>query len=101
MVIISKTVIKDFYKKNPDAEIPLHKWYKETKDASWKSFTDVKNTFNTADSVGNDRYVFNIKGNDYRLISLIIFKTRTVFILFIGSHKNYDKVDAAKAVFKK
>ena len=101
MVIISKTVIKDFYKKNPDAEIAWHKWYKETKDASWKSFTDVKNTFNTADSVGNDRYVFNIKGNDYRLISLIIFKTRTVFILFIGSHKNYDKVDAAKAVFKK
>ncbi len=101
MVIISKAIIKDFYKKNPDAEIALQKWYKETKEADWKNFTDVKNTFNTVDSAGNDRYVFDIKGNHYRLITLIIFKTRTVFILFIGSHKNYDRLDAAKAVFKK
>ncbi len=101
MVIIPKTIIKDFCKKNPDAEIALQKWYKETKEANWKNFTDLKSSFNTVDSVGNDRYVFNIKGYHYRLITLIIFKTRTVFILFIGSHKDYDKLVAAKAVFKK
>ena len=61
----------------------------------------MKNSFNSVDAVGNDRYVFNIKGNDYRLIALIIFKVRTVFILFIGTHRDYDKVDAKTILFKK
>ena len=60
-----------------------------------------KQTFNTADSVGNDRYVFDIKGNQYRLVALIIFKVRTVFILFIGTHKEYDEIKADKITFKK
>lgn len=101
MIIISKTIIKDFSKKHNDAEIALQKWYKETKEADWKNFAEVKETFNTADSVGNDRYVFDVKGNHYRLITLIIFKTRTVFILFIGTHKEYDEINAAKVVFKR
>ncbi|MDQ2864204.1 MAG: type II toxin-antitoxin system HigB family toxin [Bacteroidota bacterium] len=66
-----------------------------------EKFYRGKKKFNTVDAVGNDRYLFDIKGNHYRLITLIIFKTRTVFILFIGSHKNYDKLDAGNAVFKK
>jgi mRNA interferase HigB len=53
------------------------------------------------DAVGNDRYVFNIKGNNYRLIVLIIFKVRTVFILFIGTHNEYDKINASTVAFKK
>ena len=53
------------------------------------------------DAVGNDRYVFDIKGKNYRVIALIIFKVRTVFILFIGIHKEYDKIDAANVTFKK
>ena len=101
MVIISKAIIRDFSKKYPDAQIALQKWYEETRAANWKNLTEVKKTFNTTDSVGNDRYVFNIKGNHYRLIALIIFKIRTVFILFIGDHKEYDKLEAAKVNFKK
>lgn len=101
MVIISKSIIRDFSEKNKDAEIALQKWYYETKMANWKNFNEVKKTFSTADAVGNDRYVFNIKGNHYRLIALIIFKKRTVFILFIGDHKEYDKIEAAKVNFKK
>ena len=101
MVIISKTIIRDFSEKYPDAEIALGKWYEETKTANWKNFTEVKRTFNTVDSVGNDRYVFDIKGNHYRMITLIIFKVRTVFILFIGSHKEYDKLKASYVTFKK
>jgi mRNA interferase HigB len=62
---------------------------------------DLKKSFSSADYVGNDRYVFNIKGNDFRLIALIIFKTRTVFILFIGSHKEYDKINAAEVQYLK
>lgn len=101
MVIISKTTIRDFSEKYPDAAIALQKWYEETKAANWKNFTEVKKTFNTVDSVGNDRYVFDIKGNHYRIIALIIFKVRTVFILFIGSHKEYDNVKASYITFKK
>ncbi len=101
MVIISKTIIKNFSKQHIDAEVALQNWYKEAKNADWKNFTEVKRSFNTVDSVGNDRYVFDIKGNHYRLITLIIFKARTVFILFIGTHKEYDKLNAANTVFKK
>lgn len=101
MVIISKAIIKDFSKKYPDAEIALQKWYEETKAADWENFTEVKKTFNSIDSVGNDRYVFDVRGNHYRMIALIIFKVRTVFILWIGSHKEYDKVKAPYITFKK
>ena len=100
MVIISKAFIKDFESKYPDTANALEKWYSETKSANWKNFAEMKLSFNPADSVGNDRYVFNIKGNQYRIIALIIFKVRTVFILFIGSHKEYDKINANQITFK-
>lgn len=101
MVVISKTILSEFSKKHPDAESALLKWYSETKAADWKAFNELKKTFNTTDAVANDRYIFDIKGNQYRLVTLIIFKIRTVFILFIGTHKEYDKIDAAKINFKK
>lgn len=101
MVIISKTILKEFSDSHPDCEGALEKWYEEAKAANWKNFTEVKRTFNTVDAVGNDRYVFDIKGNQYRLIALIIFKVRTVFILFVDTHKEYDKIDAANISFKK
>lgn len=101
MVILSKSILKQFSEKHPEAETALLKWYDETKAADWKNFPEVKKTFNTVDAVGNDRYVFDIKGNHYRLVALIIFKVRTVFILFVGTHKEYDRVKPAELVFKK
>ena len=101
MVIISKAILKEFAEKYPDAEFDLMKWYNETQTADWRNFSDLKKTFNTADVVANDRYIFDIKGNQYRLIALIIFKVRTVFVLFVGTHKEYDKIDASKFQFKK
>ncbi len=68
MVIISKAIIREFSEKYPDSEAALQKWYEETQAADWKSFAEVKKTFNTVDAVGNDRYVFDIKGNHYRLL---------------------------------
>jgi len=100
VVIISKAIIKEFTQKHPDADNALTKWYNEIKVADWSNFSDVKKTFNTTDAVTNDRYVFDIKGNQYRLIALIIFRIRTVFILFIGTHKEYDKIDASKIDYK-
>jgi len=101
MVVISKAVFKEFAGKYPDAETALTKWYNETKVADWRNFGDLKRTFNTADAVANDRYIFDIKGNQYRLVALIIFRIRTVFILFIGTHKEYDKIDASKIQYKR
>ena len=101
MVIISKAVLKAFSKVHADAEIPLEDWYELAKTADWKNFNEMRNTFNSVDAVGNDRYVFNIKGNSYRMIALIIFKVRTVFILFVGTHAAYDKIEASKIAFKK
>lgn len=100
MVVISKAVLREFAEKHPDAEAAVTKWYYETKAADWRNFSDLKKTFNSADAVANDRYIFDIKGNQYRLIALIIFRRRTVFILFVGTHKEYDKIDAAKIQYK-
>jgi len=61
----------------------------------------LKRSFNSIDAVGNNRYVFNIKGNQYRLIALILFETRTLFILFIGTHEQYNKIEASKIEYKK
>lgn len=100
MVIISKTILNEFKKVHPEAESALDKWYEETSAADWNNFPALKRTFNSADCVGNDRYVFNIRGNHFRLIALIIFKVRTVFILFVGSHAEYDRINAAGAIYK-
>jgi mRNA interferase HigB len=96
MVVISYKTIREFSEKNPEAKIPLDYWYNITSEADWRSHADLKGTFPTADFVGAERYVFNIAGNNYRLIAAVNFKIRTVYIKFVGLHKDYDKVDAAK-----
>ena len=101
MVIISKAILRTFANLYPDSETPLEEWYERTNNADWKSFHDMKNTFNSVDAVGNDRYVFNIKGNSYRMVALIIFRVRTVFILFMGTHQQYDKIKASEVEFRK
>lgn len=93
MVVISKSIITEFSKKHGDAVGPLNEWWKKTKEADWSEFQDVKETFASVDYVGNDRYVFNIKGNKYRLVAMIFFDIRTVFIRFIDTHAEYDKTD--------
>ena len=105
MVIITKTTLKKFAKIHPTASDPLNNWYTITHEVSWKNFADIKKSFNSVDVVGNDRYCFNIKGNEFRLIVLIIFRTRTVFVLWLGTHSEYDKLNkttgAANIEFKK
>ncbi|MEO6285349.1 MAG: type II toxin-antitoxin system HigB family toxin [Dyadobacter sp.] len=95
MVIISKRAINEFAVTEPRATDALLNWYRHSKAADWSNFADIKRTFNSVDSVGNERYVFNIKGNDYRLIAKIHFDVRTVYILFIGTHLEYDRIEAS------
>ncbi len=96
MVIISKTNLVEFAAKHSDSEAALNKWYEISKKANWNSLNDIKQAFNTVDYVGNDRYVFNIKGNKYRLVVMIFFDIRTMFIRFVGTHSEYDKIDCTK-----
>ena len=96
MVIISKAIIRDFGKRYPDAAEALNEWYEIAKDADWGKISDLRESFNSVDYVKNDRFVFNIKGNKYRLVTMIFFDIRTIFIRFVGTHADYDKVDASK-----
>ena len=92
MRIIAKSTLVAYYTKNPQSKAALEDWYEKTKEAEWKCFADIKRTFNSVDSVGNKRYVFNIKGNDYRLVVLILFTPQRVYIRFVGNHSEYDKI---------
>lgn len=92
MVIIAKKFIASFAQEHPVSRSALNSWYEIVRNADWRNFNEVRNTFGSADVVGNDRYVFNIKGNDYRLIAMIFFDKRTVYIRFIGTHAEYDRI---------
>lgn len=93
MVIISKRAINQFIERYPKSANMMLEWYLKAKESDWANFGDIRKVFGSADSVGNGLYVFNVGGNKYRIIARIIFKTRTVFIRFVGTHKEYDKVN--------
>ena len=93
MRVIKKKALVDFYEKYADAKISLEDWHSKVKKAEWNNFSDIKKSFNSVDYVGNDNYVFNIKGNTYRLIIRVLFKIKTVYIRFIGTHQQYDDID--------
>ncbi|MEW4924156.1 type II toxin-antitoxin system HigB family toxin [Algibacter sp. 2305UL17-15] len=97
MRIVSHKAIKEFTKKHASSIVALEDWYIKTKLSNWNSFLDVKETFNSVDYIANDRYVFNIKGNDYRLVAIIIFASKKVYIRFIGTHAEYDKIDCSNS----
>lgn len=94
MRIISVKYLRDFWVLNPDAEQPLKAWHEEAKAAVWQTPQDIKDRYRSASFVGNNRVVFNIKGNDYRLITAVAFRFEAVYIKFIGTHAEYDRVDA-------
>jgi mRNA interferase HigB len=93
LVVISYKSIREFSEAHPDAEEPINNWYTIAEKSDWANFNEVRQMFGSADSVGNDLYVFNIRGGNYRLIVRIIFRVRTIYIKFVGTHKEYDKVN--------
>lgn len=95
MRIIARSTLREFWEIHPDAEQPLKAWYDEVSHVNWESPTDVKNFYRNASIIANNRAVFNIKGNNYRLIVHIRYDISIVFIRFIGTHKQYENVDAA------
>jgi len=94
MHVISRAQLIKFYDKHPNSKVPLLLWYQKVKQSKWKSINDLKKDFPTADYVGNDRVVFDIRGNHYRIIVLVFFSAQKMYIRFVGTHAAYDKVDA-------
>ena len=95
MRIITEEPIKEYIKKRPDSKTALQEWLKTVRKVQGKNFADIKATFNSVDFVGNQHYVFNIKGNQHRLVVVIKFTIKWIYIRFIGNHEEYDKIDCS------
>jgi mRNA interferase HigB len=94
MRVIAVSTLRTFWKRHPDAEQPLKAWFEEATNASWTQPSDIKERYRSASILKNRRVVFNIKGNDYRLVVAIAYKLQVVYVKFVGTHKEYDAVDA-------
>ncbi|MGH8118885.1 MAG: type II toxin-antitoxin system HigB family toxin [Rhodanobacteraceae bacterium] len=89
------STLRTFWMHHPDAEQPLKAWHDEARHARWTKPSDVKMRYASASFVGRNRVVFNIEGNDYRLIVAVAWRFQSVYIKFVGTHAEYDRIDAA------
>ena len=94
MRIIAKKILRDFWEAHPDSEQQLKSWYQETAKGEWTSPNQIKREYPSASFLVDNRVVFNIKGNHYRLIVKITYNYQMVWIRFIGTHAEYDKINA-------
>ena len=94
MRIISRKRLAEFWEIHPDAEQPLRAWYAETKKANWKTPAEIKAIYRSVSILPHNRVVFNIKGNDYRMVMIVEYTQGKLFIRFSGTHSEYDRIDA-------
>jgi mRNA interferase HigB len=92
--VIAVSTLRSFWERHPAAEQPLKAWYEEASNANWTQPADIKLHYRSASVLKNRRVVFNIKGNDYRLIVAIAYRLQVVYVKFVGTHQEYDAVDA-------
>ena len=95
MIIANKELLDAFVQKHAQSAGPLNKWVEKVKSATWHNHSELKQTFPSADYVKNGRYVFNIGGNNYRVIAVVIFIGGVMNIRFVGTHPEYDKIDTS------
>ena len=93
MRIIAISTLRPFWESHPDAATPLRSWYGLASRVAWKTPADVKAAYGSASFTGNNRVVFNIKGNDCRLVVAVRYDKGLVYVRFIGTHRQYDKID--------
>jgi len=86
MRVVSKKKIVDYFTKNSNSKTALEVWYHRVSNAEWDNLNELKQDYLSADYVGNNRVVFNTKGNDYRLIAIVIYVSHKVYIRWIGTH---------------
>ena len=93
MRIVAKKALREFWLRHPNAQEPLLAWYREVAQEDWDTPAKVKAKYRSASIVGDNRVVFNVKGNDYRLVVRINYAYRVVYIRFVGTHAEYDRID--------
>lgn len=93
MRIFTEQTIKQFVEQHPESLVAMQVWVSVVKGSRWNCFADVKRDFNSVDAVGNQRYVFDIMGNHFRIVAVIKFTIGFVYVRFVGTHKEYDKID--------
>ena len=95
MIIANKELLDAFVQKHSQSAGPLNNWVEKVKKAIWHNNTELKKMFPSADYVKNGRYVFNIGGNNYRIVAVVIFVGGVMNIRFVGTHSEYDKIDCS------
>ena len=95
MNVMSFKMLRDCYEKHADAEAALTAWYRVAKYAEWNDLNDLKKDYPSADLVADNRVIFNIKGNHYRIVARVAFQYKRIMIKWVGTHAEYDKIDAA------
>ena len=96
MRVFVKRTLRDFWERHPDAAAALDHWYRETEQARWHTPAEVRARYPNASIIGNDRVVFRIKGNAYRLVVQINYSAGRVYIRFVGAHSEYNRINAAE-----
>jgi mRNA interferase HigB len=96
MRVIAVSTLRDFWAKHPQAETPLRSWFADASRADWKTPADIKAAHRNASFVGSNRVIFNIKGNDYRLIVAVHYIREMMYIRFVGTHAEYNAINAGK-----
>ena len=94
MRIIAKKTLKEFWEIHPDSEQPLKAWHAKAKLAEWKNTNDIKTDYKNASFIANNRVIFNIKGNSYRLVAAINYNFGIIYIRFVGKHQDYNKIES-------
>jgi mRNA interferase HigB len=98
MHVVAKSTLKSFWESSPEhrraAKKPLEAWHAEAEKATWRTSADIKRQYRSASVLKNGRVVFNIKGNDYRLVVKVHYESQRVYICWVGTHDDYDKIDA-------
>jgi len=92
MIVMHKKTVREYGEAHPPAAEPLKEWFAKVEAADWANFSELKNDMRPTDLIGGDRYIFNIGGNKYRLLAAIMFKTRTILIRGIYTHREYDRL---------
>lgn len=91
--IVTRLNLREFWEKHPGATIPLQTWFHDVERATWNSPADIKAVYRNASFVANNRVVFNIMGNHYRLVVVVVYQYGVVYIRFVGTHAEYDRID--------
>ena len=96
MRVIAVSTLREFWKKHPQAEAPLRAWFADASRADWKNPAAIKAAHRNASFVGSNRVVFNIKGNDFRLVVAVHYNRRMIYIRFVGTHAEYNAINVER-----